>query len=539
MSGWTCSVCGYVYSKEKGEPATETPPGTSFSDLPDTWTCPVCGAAKSAFILVEEEDALHEASGNTVSDALISEREAGGVTLVFGLPGTSSPGLVDAIRKNPNLRYIVVRHEENAAMAASAYNKLTGKMAVCLTIAGPGATNLSTGLYDAKEDGASVLSLNGQVESQYTGPHGTQEIDRDAFFRTVSVCNNTVYERNKAILLLDVALKYATLHHGVAQVPVPNEIQKQLPDRACCRKEICIASPHIVPDGEELAKAAAAIEQAENPVIIAGWGACGEGAAPGTLAEKIKAPILTTFRAKGVLPEGHPRVAGVLGSVGSPQARPLANDADLLITFGAGFSKFTNVSTDKALIQMDTSPVRLGRGPRALSLWGNCALTIPKLTGMVKVRDHPEVLPRISQMKWDWQEQLDREADATAIPVRPPYIMKVLSETVPGDAVITVDVGENQWWFGRNFRMKRQRSRDVRIPRHDGVRVPGGNRGKDRISREAGYRYHGRWGIFTGDVRFRHGGQVQPPYGGSSAEQPPAGDDPGRTADRALPELCH
>ncbi|MBP1927751.1 pyruvate oxidase [Methanolinea mesophila] len=456
MARWKCSVCGYIYSEEKGEPATKTPPHTRFSDLPDAWKCPVCGAAKSAFVEIKEEEALHEASGSTVSDALISEMVAWGVTLVFGLPGTSSLGLVDAIRKNPNMQYIVVRHEENAAMAASAFNKLTGKIAACLTIAGPGATNLSTGLYDAKEDGASVLSLNGQVESQYTGPFGIQEIDQDAFFRSVSVYNNTVYERNKTILLLNLALKYATLHHGVAQISVPNDIQKQNLEISCCRKEICIASPHIVPDENELAKAAAAIDQAQNAVIIAGWGAYGGGDAIAALAEKIKAPILTTYRAKGILPEDHPWVVGVLGSVGSPQARALTDEADLLITLGVGFSKFTNIPTDKALIQVDTNPVKLGKGPLALPLWGNCALTIPKLTGMVKTHNK-DVLPRIREMKRDWQEQLDREADPTAVPVRPPYIMKVLSETVPEDAVITVDVGENQWWFGRNFRMKRQR----------------------------------------------------------------------------------
>jgi len=81
------------------------------------------------------------------------------------------------------MRYIAVRHEENAAMAASAYHKLTGTIAACVTIAGPGATNLATGLYDAKEDHAAVISINGQVETQYAGPGGFQEIDQDAFFR--------------------------------------------------------------------------------------------------------------------------------------------------------------------------------------------------------------------------------------------------------------------------------------------------------------------------------------------------------------------
>jgi pyruvate oxidase len=457
ISRWKCSVCGYVYLEETGEPATGTSPGTRFSDLPGDWKCPVCGAATSAFTMVEEEEAAHEAADGTVSEAIISEMEAWGITLVFGLPGTSSLGLVDAVRKNTNMRYIVVRHEANAAMAASAYNKLTGKIAACLTIAGPGATNLTTGLYDAKEDGASVLSLNGQVESQYSGPYGIQEIDQDAFFRPVTVYNNTVYERNKAILLLNLALKYATLHHGVGQLSVPNDIQKQNLNADHIRREICIDRPHIVPDERELSMAVAAIDQAVNPVIIAGWGAFGEGDAVIRLAERIRAPILTTYRAKGIIPEDHPWVVGVLGNVGSPYARTLVNEADLIITLGAGFSKFTNIPTDKPLVQVDTNPVRLGKGPKALPLWGNCALTIPKLTARVVVKKEGDVLSNITRMKREWQEQLEREADAVAVPVRPPYIMKILSETIPEDAIITVDVGENQWWFGRNFRIKRQR----------------------------------------------------------------------------------
>jgi pyruvate oxidase len=457
MGRWRCTVCGYVYAEEKGEPATGTPPGTRFSDLPEDWRCPVCGAEKSAFSLIKEEEPIHETAETTVSDALITEMEAWGVTLVFGLPGTSSLGLVDAVRKNLNMRYIVVRHEENAAMAASAYNKLTGKIAACLTIAGPGATNLTTGLYDAKEDGASVLSLNGQVESQYTGPYGIQEIDQDAFFRPVTVYNNTIYERNKALLLLNLALKYATLRHGVAQLSVPNDIQKQKLDAALTRREICIARPHIIPDEAELGQAIAGIDQAKKPVIIAGWGAYGEGDAIAALANKIKAPILTTFRAKGILPEDHPWVIGVLGSVGSPQARTLVDEADLLITLGVGFSKFTNIPTDKVMIQVDTNPIRLGKGPQVFPLWGNCALVIPRITARVAEREGGAVLSAITRMKQQWRDQLEQEADAEAVPIRPPYIMKVLTETIPEDAVITVDVGENQWWFGRNFRMKRQR----------------------------------------------------------------------------------
>ncbi|MDO9540212.1 MAG: thiamine pyrophosphate-binding protein [Methanocalculus sp.] len=454
---WRCTVCNYRYSEETGEAATDTPPGTRFAELAEEWRCPVCGAARSAFMMVRKDAIAHEKSGKTVSDVIIDALLAYGIDLIFGLPGTSSLGLVDAIRKNGKVRYIVVRHEEAAAMAASAYNKLTGKIAVCLTIAGPGATNLATGLYDAKEDGASVLSLNGQVEMQYTGEYGMQEIDQDAFFRPITVYNNTLSDRKLTLLLLSRAIRYAKLRHGVAQLSIPNDIQKQLLDPAICKREIVIDEPVIIPDAASLKRAKEAIESAERPVVIAGFGAYNDAEAVLAFSEKIDASILTTYRAKGILAEDHPRVISVLGSVGSPQARTLVERADLIITFGVGFSKFTNVPTDTPIIQVDTNPVKLGIGQETIPLWGTCSETIPLLTGMVSQKIRPGLADEIAGMKQAWFDQLEREADPDAKPIRPPFIMKVLSETLPEDAVICLDVGENQWWFGRNFLMKHQR----------------------------------------------------------------------------------
>ncbi len=454
---WRCSVCGYEYDEETGEPSTNTPPGTRFGDLPNEWRCPVCGAKKSAFSMVKKEELVHARSETTVSDVIISEMEAWGIHLVFGLPGTSSLGLVDALRKNPNMRYIVVRHEENAAMAASAYHKLTGRIAACLTIAGPGATNLATGLYDAKEDHAAVLSINGQVATQYTGPGGFQEIDQDAFFRPITVYNNTIYDKKMAVLLLSKALKYATIRKGVAQISVPNDIQKEPLDAPISRRETCISGFGIVQSDAGMERAAAAINRSERPVIIAGWGAYDAADEVVALARTIQAPIVTTYRAKGILPDDHEWLVGILGSVGSPQARKLAEESDLLITLGVGFSKYTNVPLDTMLVQVDTDPIKLGKNPVGISLWGNCRLIIPKLVPKLRSRENRGILAEIAAMKHSWQEHLEDEADPGAVPLRPPFIMKVLSETVPGDAVIAVDVGEVQWWFGRNFRMQQQR----------------------------------------------------------------------------------
>jgi pyruvate oxidase len=192
-------------------------------------------------------------------------------------------------------------------------------------------------------------------------------------------------------------------------------------------------------------------------VIIAGWGAFPYGQQVLGMAERTGAPVLTTFRAKGIIPEDNEWVIGILGNVGSPQAREYANEADLLIVLGVGFSRFTNIPEDKPMVQVDINPLQLGRNDRTLGLWGNCAHVLPRLLPLLNVRETAENKAAIGRMKDAWNRQRDREADSAAVPLRPPYIMQVLSETIPGNAVISLDVGENQWWFGRNFRMTTQR----------------------------------------------------------------------------------
>ncbi|KDE55589.1 thiamine pyrophosphate-binding protein [Methanoculleus sp. MH98A] len=398
-----------------------------------------------------------EGAAMTVADVLVSELAAWGITLYFGIPGSSSLPLVDAVRRNPDARYIVVRHEQTAALAASAYNKFTGKVAVCLTIAGPGATNLATGLYDAKEDRASVLSLNGQVQAQYAGPGGVQEIDQDAFFRPIAVFNNTVADPSTAVKLLTRALRYAIIGRGVAQLSLPNDIQREPLEPAYCERETCLAEVTTAPTGEAVRAAAEAIDGAERPVILAGFGAMRAAEAVIELAETIRAPIVTTFRAKGILPDENEWVAGIHGPLGTPHARTLVEESDLVIACGASFSDFTGIPGEKRAVHIDIDPLQLGKHPLAAGVYGDCAVAVPMIRERVRPREDTGARAWLAEQKREWFEFLDREADPEAAPIRPPYIMKVLSGTLPEDAVISLDVGENQWWFGRNFRMKRQR----------------------------------------------------------------------------------
>ena len=454
MVTWRCRICGYTYDESNGEAKTETPAGTRFADLPEDWRCPVCRAGKDAFVRVPEADP-HLSATTTVSEVIIDQLAASGIRYVFGIPGTSSLGLVDALRKKKGIEYIVVRHEANGALAAAAYGKLTGSPAVCLTIGGPGATNLATGLYDAREDHAPLIALNGQVEHQYTGPGGFQEIDQDAFFRPITVYNNTIHDRSKTVPIMTAAIKSAILLRGVAQVSVPNNIQKQPLDAPFCSGPGCIADQKIMPGPDDLQRAAREIDQAARPVIIAGFGAYRDGEAVAELAGRLRAPILTTYRAKGILPEGAGQVIGILGNVGSPDARTLVNSADLLITLGVGFSSMTSVPLDKPIVQVDRDPQKLGRNSQTIPLLGDCALIIRELSRLVEEREETGQTGEIRAMQQRWIDQLDAEAVQKS-PIPGPTIMKILSGVVPPEAIISVDVGENCWWFGRNFQSRGQ-----------------------------------------------------------------------------------
>jgi pyruvate oxidase len=446
VAKYRCTVCNYVYD--------EANEGNKFSDLPDDWRCPVCNAPKTVFVLLSDSGKEPEKE-TTVSDILIEQIAEWGVRYVFGLPGTSSLGVVDAIRKNPKLKYIQVRHEQTAAFMASAYGKLTGNIAACLTIAGPGATNLATGLYDAKLDHSPVLALTGLVARQLIGPGSFQEIDQHSFFEPICVFNKVLMSEDQTTKLVTLAIKHALIERGVSHLSIPNDVQK-LP----CKTKILpfdgrIPNKAISPSPYLLKKAVSLIEKANKPVIISGFGAIKNGEELLELAKKITAPIVTTFRGKGVINENHELYVGSHGTIGSTCASILVRQADLLIVFGSSFSDMTQIP-EKRIIQIDIDPLIIAKNyPVEVGLWGNCSEVIPALLKEVKAKKNSEYLSEIIKLKNEWLELLEKEADASSKPIRPQYIIKVLNEKISDNAIISLDVGENGWWFGRNFLMKK------------------------------------------------------------------------------------
>lgn len=446
MKKFRCTVCNYIYDEAKE--------GREFSILTDAWTCPVCNALKNVFIPLSEDRKEISSKQKTVSDVLVEQMAEWGINYVFGIPGTSSLGLVDAIRKNAILKYYQVRHEQTAAFMASAYGKLTGHIAACLTVAGPGAVNLATGLYDAKLDHAPVLAITGLVKRQLIGPGSFQEIDQHSFFEPICVFNKVLMSEGQTTSLVTLAIKHALVDRGVSHISIPSDLQKLPYNGDILPMQGRIPNRNILQCDLLIKEAALVINNTKRPVIIAGFGAIDQGNKLLQLAKKISSPIVTTFRGKGVIDEENELYVGSHGTIGSTAAARLVRESDLLIVIGSSFSDMTQIP-QKKIIQIDIDPMMIAKNyPVEVGLWGNSAELIPKLTEAVKKKPNTEYLAEIIRLKGEWVSQLMREADASRTPIRPQYIIKVLNDRIGSDAVISLDVGENSWWFGRNFWMK-------------------------------------------------------------------------------------
>ncbi|HUB39965.1 MAG TPA: thiamine pyrophosphate-binding protein [Streptosporangiaceae bacterium] len=448
--GWLrCPWHGYDY-----DPLTGRPPG-GFSD----------GVA--AYAVEERADGVYvrvpavPERRRTVGDLLVETLVAFGITHVFGMVGHSNLGFADAMRRaeeRGQLTYIGIRHEGAAAFAASAYGKLCGRPAVCFAIAGPGSTNMLTGLYDAKLDQAPVLAISGQVPSPVLGRGAFQDLDLTAVFGDVATWTTSVHGGSDHAELAALAVKHALDGRGVAHLVLPDEVQTQPSDAVAKIPQGRLAGRIARPGEPELARAVALIRASRRPVLIVGHGARQAKEQVSALAERLNAPVLTTFKAKGLIPDTHPLGAGVLGRSGTPVASWLMNEADLLIVTGASFSNHTGIAPYKTILQIDDDPAAIGRFDAvSASLLGSADLTLAALlddlTGTRAEDQRPDVAAR-----WAiWRaEKARRATDDRGHGVSAAAVFDALSRHLPEDAVVTVDVGNHAYSLGRYLESKGQ-----------------------------------------------------------------------------------
>jgi pyruvate oxidase len=444
-----CPWHGYDYDPISGQP----PEG--FSDAP------------TAFAIDERPDGVYvqlpasHPPARSVADVLVETLVNFGITHVFGMVGHSNLGFADALRRaeeRGELTYIGIRHEGAAAFAASAYGKLTGRPAACFAIAGPGSTNLLTGLYDAKLDGSPVVAISGQVPSSVLGRGAFQDVDLSGVFRDVAVSTTTVHSASFHAELAALAVKHAIDGRGVAHLVLPDEVQVQPSDAPAATATGRLSDRQVRPDETALSQVAALINGAHRPVIVAGHGARTAKPQLQRLAERLTAPVLTTFKAKGLIPDTHPLGAGVLGRSGTPVASWLMNESDLLVVVGASFSNHTGIAPYKPIVQIDDDHAAIGRFDAVTAhVLGDARLT---LKALLDALDDPKAEDQRPDVAARWQiwraEKARRAADDRGRGVSAAAVFDALSRQLPTDAVLTVDVGNHAYSLGRYLESKGQ-----------------------------------------------------------------------------------
>jgi pyruvate oxidase len=448
-----CPWHGYDY-----DPLTGEPPG-SFKDQPESF--PVEVREDGVYVEIRPP-APHV---RTVSDVMVETMVAWGITHVFGMVGHSNLGFADAMRRAEevgDLTFVGIRHEGAAAFAASAYGKLTGRPAACFGIAGPGSTNLLTGLYDAKVDRAPVLAISGQVPSKVLGRGAFQDLDLQGAFADVAGYSKTVLAGSDHAELTTLAIKHALVERQVAHLILPDEVQvKEVPGVRAGSPTGRVGDQHVHPPTESLDQAMQLLASARRPVFVVGHGARFDMPEVVALAEALGAPVLTTFKAKGQISDHHPLGCGVLGRSGTPVASWHMNESDLMVVFGASFSNHTGIADYKPLIQVDFDPMALGRfHPVTVPVLGDVGITAKAMLERVGSLDAAEREDQLASVAARWKiwrnEKARRLADDRGRGVSAAAVFDAMTRLVPADAVVTVDVGNNAYSFGRYFECRQQ-----------------------------------------------------------------------------------
>lgn len=444
------------------DPLTGKPPG-GYDDGVGTY--PVEVRDDGVYIGIEPEPP-HVA---TVADVMVETMVEWGVKWCFGMVGHSNLYVADALRRQEaagRLRYIGIRHEGAASFAASAYGKLTGRPASCLAIAGPGATNLLTGLWDAHVDRSPVVALTGQVSTQFLGRHNFQEVPLASAFGGVAVYSQTVLPGSPHAELMTLAAKHAIIDRGVAHLIFPDEVAGMpRPKAKAGGPEGRLPDHRMAPPKTALEQAIGMLRGAKRPAIIVGHGARYDMAAVTALAEQLGCPVATTFKGKGLIADhgdpaagGHPLGCGVLGRSGTPIASWFMNEADVLLVLGASFSNHTGITPKKPTIQVDLDPEALGKFHQVDCLVrGELSVTVGLLREALAENSSIDHRGEVAERWRIWREEkASRRRDDRGQGVASAAIFEALTRHAPADAIIPVDVGNNTYSFGRYFECKRQ-----------------------------------------------------------------------------------
>jgi pyruvate dehydrogenase (quinone)/pyruvate oxidase len=399
------------------------------------------------------------------SDVLVQRLLAWGVDTIFGLPGDGINGVMEALRKKQEeIRFIHVRHEESAAFMACAYAKFTRRLGVCLSTSGPGGIHLLNGLYDAKLDQQPVLAITGMQYNDVTNTFQQQDVELDKLFLDVAVYNNRVMSGAHMEPVADLAIRSAIDKRGVAHITIPidtqnapmkqDRSQRNLPHHTSTRYAISGNVPPLA----DLNAAANLLNKGKHIAILAGQGALHAGDELLQLAEVLGAPIIKPLLGKGCVPDNSPYTTGGIGLLGTAPSEDALADCDTLLMVGTSYPyiEYLPKLDDCTFIQIDSNAQRIGlRAPVQVGLVGDSKKTLELLLPMLQRNRHRGFLEKAQKNMKAWRELIEKEGTSQAMPMKPQVVGYELSKRTKENAIIVSDSGTNTTVWARYMEAKK------------------------------------------------------------------------------------
>jgi len=384
-----------------------------------------------------------------------------GVEVIFGFPGGALLPLYDTLPEYPQLRHVLVRHEQGAAHAADGYARASGRVGVCIATSGPGATNLVTGIATAHLDSSPVVAITGQVARQFIGKDAFQEIDITGITLPITKHNYLVTRAKDVAGVVKDAFHIAKEGRpSPVLIDVPRDVfieeaEFSYPDKTSLRSH----KPTLEGHPSQVKKAARLINEAKRPLIIAGRGVLISGASPELkeLAEKGQLPVVTTLLGIGSFPQSHVLSFGMLGMHGVACANMAVDAADLIVAIGMRFddratARVSGFAPHAQIIHVDIDAAEVGKNVRVdVPIVGDVARVLRALNEQVTPQNHVDWLSQIEEWKRDHPSLAIRETGS----LLPQYVVSQICEITQGNAIVVSDVGQNQMWAATHFQYER------------------------------------------------------------------------------------